>query len=67
MITFSVIGDQIAGSIGEDHFSVKFDKAVFDTLTSLAAEAGEAKTMDEYKEICAKATELTKQIGRAHV
>ena len=60
MITFAVIGDQIAGSIGEDHFSVKFDKATFDTLTSLAAEAAEVTSMDDYKVIADKARELTK-------
>jgi len=61
MITFSVIGDQIAGSIGEEHFSIKFSKGLNDTLDSLAAEAAEAKTMAEYNVIAAKALELVKQ------
>ena len=51
MITINVIDDQIVGSCGETPFSMTFDKAIYDTLESLAHAAENAETMEEYNSI----------------
>ena len=58
MITINVIDDQIVGSCGETPFSMPFDKAVYDTLESLAYAAEEAETVDEYNSIIAEGESL---------
>jgi len=58
MITINVIDDQIVGSCGETPFSIPFEKAVYDTLESLAHAAEEAETVDEYNSIIAEGESL---------
>ena len=58
MITINVIDDQIVGSCGETPFSMPFDKAVYDTLESLAHAAEEAETVEDYNSIIAEGESL---------
>ena len=58
MITINVIDDQIVGSCGETPFSMTFNKAIYDTLESLAYAAETAETMEEYHSIIAEGESL---------
>ena len=59
MISFSVIGDKITGTIGDTPFSVDFIKKTYEKLGKLEEEYEGVTSVEEATAVLAKATELT--------
>ena len=54
MISINVIGEMISGSYGNTPFSRTYEKDIYDQMVSLAAQADEAGTVEEYNGILAE-------------
>ena len=54
MISINVIGEMISGSYGNTPFSRTYEKDIYDQMVSLASQADEAGTVEEYNGILAE-------------
>ena len=61
MITLNVIEDVISGSYGDQTFSVNYSAELYNQMTALQAEADDAVSMAEYKEILDRFSALAVQ------
>jgi hypothetical protein len=54
MISINVIGDRISGSYGNTPYSRSFEKDIYNQMTSLAEQADEVDSVEEYNKILAE-------------
>lgn len=54
MISINVIGNLISGSYGNTPFSRRYEKDIYDQMTSLASQADEVDSVEEYNKILAE-------------